>query len=109
MIPVTTFAFFQILQDSVSINGQVISGTSCQAMMDTGTTDIYLPVAVADAMMAPLNGRRTSSGSYIVPRASITPNTKVALNYGGQTFEINWLDLINGFTVSHRLQALKQY
>jgi hypothetical protein len=84
--------------DGIALNGQNISGTSTPAIIDTGTSDLVLPPAVAAAMMAPINAQLQSDGSYSVSVASLTSYPNFSLVFGGQAFTINPLDLVAGFT-----------
>jgi hypothetical protein len=92
--------------DGISLNGRSLPGTATAAMIDTGTTDLYLPPSVAQAMMEPLNGQLQRDGSYVAPTASITDNLTFSLIFAGQAFDINYLDIINGFTDSSRQHVL---
>jgi hypothetical protein len=98
-VPITLFAFYEVQLDSISYDGAVITGTSTLAMMDTGTTDIYLPTAVADAMMDKVSGRRQRDGSFLVPASAITTTTQFAFTFSGNTYTVNILDLIDGYNV----------
>jgi hypothetical protein len=69
------------------------------AIVDTGTTALYLPVAVASAMMSTINGQQLSDGSYIAPVRSLTTATSFSFNFNGGSISINPLDLIAGYAV----------
>lgn len=98
-MPLSTFAFWQVPLDGITLNGKTIAGTSTQVILDTGTTITYLPPDVADAMLAPIGATRLSDGSYTAPVANVNTNTRFGVTIGGQTFEMNPLDLVNAFTV----------
>ena len=99
MVPLSKFAFWQVALDSITLNGKAIAGTSGQVILDTGTTMTYLPQDIADAMLAPIGATRLSDGSYTAPASAITGSTKFGFTIGGQSFEVNPLDLVNAFTV----------
>jgi hypothetical protein len=99
-VPITLFAFYEVQMNSISYNGQSISQTSTQAMLDTGTTDIYLPTTVADAMMGKINGVRQSDGSYLVPASALDTTTTFAFTFSGNAITLDILDLIDGYSVS---------
>jgi cathepsin D len=99
-VPITLFAFFEVQMNSISYNGQTISQTSTQAMLDTGTTDIYLPTTVADAMMGKIHGVRQSDGSYLVPASALDTTTTFAFTFSGNVITLDVLDLIDGYSVS---------
>jgi hypothetical protein len=99
-VPITLFAFFEVQMNSISYNGQTISQTSTQAMLDTGTTDIYLPTTVADAMMGKINGVRQRDGSYLVPASALDSTTTFAFTFSGNVITLDVLDLIDGYSVS---------
>lgn len=82
----------------IALNGQIISGTSTPAIIDTGTSDLVLPPTVAAAMMASINAQLQSDGSYSVSVASLTSYPNFSLVFGGQAFTINPLDLVAGYT-----------
>jgi hypothetical protein len=98
-VPITLFAFYEIQMNSISYNGQTISQTSTQVMLDTGTTDIYLPTTVADAMMGKINGVRQSDGSYLVPASTLDTTTTFAFTFSGNAITLDILDLIDGYSV----------
>lgn len=99
MVPLSTFAFWQVPLDSITLNGKAIPGTSTEIILDTGTTITYLPPSVADAMLAPIGATRLADGSYTVPVANVDMNTRFGFTLGGKVFEMNALDLVNAFTV----------
>lgn len=94
------FYFYEVPLNGIYYNGANVSGTYTQCIIDTGTTALYLPTKVADNMMAKVNGRRQSDGSYIVPASSIQSSTSFGVSLGGTVFNISMLDLIDGYTVS---------
>ena len=74
------------------------------AIVDTGTTALYLPVAVANAMVQSVNGRQLSDGSYVVPVGELSTSTQFAFNFNGGTINVDILDLIAGYAVCFELQ-----
>lgn len=98
--PINLFYFYEVPLNGIYYNGGNISGTYTQCIIDTGTTAMYLPTTVADNMMAKVNGRRQSDGSYVVPASNIQSSTTFGVSLGGTVFNISMLDLIDGYTVS---------
>lgn len=64
---------------------------------------MILPTRVAAAMMAPVGGQLQRDGSYVVPVANINSSTQFTVNFSQGSININTLDLIAGYAVSHFL------
>lgn len=91
-IPVGSKGYWSIPMDGINVNGAIVGGTKTAAAIDTGTTLIYVPVAVADAFYGPLGGKANgNNGGYTVPCASTLRS--VGLVFGGVNFLIPLADL----------------
>ncbi|SGZ00133.1 BQ5605_C034g11326 [Microbotryum silenes-dioicae] len=90
--------YWQVPSDGIAVNGAVVSGTSMQVAVDTGTTLIYVPVAVADKLYTSLNAKKYADGSYTVPCAAAFQT--LGLSFGGKIYNIPLADLFLGYADS---------
>ena len=93
-LPVTSKGYWQIELAGADVDGTKISKAG-QAAIDTGTTLIIAPPAIAKAIYAKIPGAKLAhslgDGFYSFP-CSTSPKPAVSLNFGGRLFEINSLD-----------------
>jgi len=105
-IPVTQPGYWQVAIDGVSVNnGAVISSTSGQAAIDTGTTLIIAPTAAATSIFLQIPGAvplPLVGGSFTYYAYPCTFKGNVSLVFGGKDFSLNPLDFNFG-TVSSAL------
>lgn len=77
---------------TVSIDGQDLGLAGRTGILDTGTTLIVAPANDAEALHAMIPGSQSDGqGGFTIP---CTTNTVVSLNFGGQAFDINPVDLL---------------
>lgn len=89
---VNTEGFWEGAMTAVTSNGQDLGLTGRTAILDTGTTLIIAPPSDAEAVHATITGAQSDGqGGFTIP---CTSNTSVALTFGGQSFEINPLDML---------------
>ncbi|KAL8283285.1 hypothetical protein RQP46_005695 [Phenoliferia psychrophenolica] len=103
--PVTTEGYWQVAATDSLVNGVVVPGTSFGAAIDTGTSLIYVPKAVAAALYAAVPGSVVDTADsfggdltyFTVPCES---NTTFALTFAGieGSFPINFLNFNLGKT-----------
>ncbi|BGP00205.1 Cathepsin D [Rhodotorula toruloides ATCC 204091] len=96
-VPVSAQSYWEIPADGISVDGQVVSGTKMSAAIDTGTTLIYVPTAVANALYSKIGGKAVSGGGgqYHVPCVSTFGS--IGLSFGGQTYNIPLADVFLGY------------
>jgi hypothetical protein len=83
--------FWAAKMDAVTVNGQSVQARTLNAILDTGTTLIIAPQADANAIHAAIPGAQPDGqGGFTIP---CTTNAKVALVFGGTSFEIDGRDL----------------
>ncbi|SCV69993.1 BQ2448_1387 [Microbotryum intermedium] len=90
--------YWQVPSDGIAVNGVVVSGTSMQAAIDTGTTLIYVPTAVADKLYTSLGAKKYADGSYTVPCAATFQT--LGLSFGGKIYNVPLADLFLGYADS---------
>lgn len=92
--PVTSKGYWQIALHGSDVGGAKV-GSAGQAAIDTGTTLIIAPPAVAKAIYAKIPGAKPApsqgDGFYSFP-CSTNPKPAVSLNFGGQLYGIDPLD-----------------
>ncbi|KAJ5884359.1 hypothetical protein N7504_011931 [Penicillium tannophilum] len=92
------YDFYTINIDSVSINGETVSGSGgsdIQYIVDSGTTLNYYPTSVADAVNAAFSPAAVYSddeGAYVVDCDATPPTHTITI--AGTAFTINPLDMI---------------
>lgn len=77
---------------TTSVGGQDLGLQGRTAILDTGTTLIIAPAKDAAAIHAAIPGSQSDGqGGFTIP---CTTNTVVSMNFGGQAFDINPVDLL---------------
>ncbi|BGP25332.1 cathepsin D [Rhodotorula toruloides] len=96
-VPVSAQSYWEIPADGISVDGQLVSGTKMSAAIDTGTTLIYVPTAVANALYSKIGGKAVAGGGgqYHVPCVSTFGS--IGLSFGGQTYNIPLADVFLGY------------
>lgn len=79
---------FDITVQGISINNgssySTVSSDQTLALLDSGTTLMYLPTDLADEVAHSLGGQFSSStGYYLIPKPSDNDNTKITFDFGG--------------------------
>ncbi|BGP16921.1 hypothetical protein JCM10213_007366 [Rhodosporidiobolus nylandii] len=98
-VPVASQSYWSVNADGIAVNGAVVSGTSMLAAIDSGTTLIYVPTAVAKALYSQIGGTPSgSAGEYHVPCASTF--TTIGLTFNGVTYNIPLQDMFLGYASS---------
>ncbi|EFP78010.2 uncharacterized protein PGTG_03966, partial [Puccinia graminis f. sp. tritici CRL 75-36-700-3] len=83
-------SYWLIAMDSVSINGQVLTGSQSNAVaIDTGTSLIGAPTAIVAAVYAQIPGARAATGSYQgYYQFPCSANPVLTLTFGGKQYSI---------------------
>ena len=76
---------------SISIDGKDLGLQGRTAILDTGTTLLYVPSADAEAIHARIPGSKSCDGHFTIP---CTSTSVVSLTFGGRAFDINPVDLL---------------
>ena len=77
---------------AVSVGGQDLGLSGRTAILDTGTTLIVAPTADAAALHKKIPGSKSDGqGGFVIP---CTNNAVVSLAFGGQSFDINPVDML---------------
>ena len=93
----TSYTFYTITVDGFTVGGasSAVNGTAPQMIIDSGTTQNYVPENVADAVnyaFDPPPFYKDSSGDYIISCTSKPPTFGVVI--GGKTFTVDPKDMI---------------
>ncbi|BGP49198.1 hypothetical protein JCM10450v2_005081 [Rhodotorula kratochvilovae] len=102
-MPVKSEGFWAVDMDGIEVNGTIVEGTAVRAAIDSGTTLIQVPPAVARAFYASIPSSTPSTsipGSYIVPCR--TRFASLALVFGGVRYEIPARDLLRAISSDGR-------
>ncbi|KAK4051391.1 hypothetical protein OIV83_002875 [Microbotryomycetes sp. JL201] len=94
-VKVSNPGYWEVPSDGVAIDGDVLSGTSFSAAIDTGTTLIYIPRSAAQAMYSKIGGKERGNGEWTVPCASTF--SSIALSFGGQQYQMPLADVFLGY------------
>jgi len=101
--PVSVIAYWQALFDGVAVNGNLLEGTSFQGAVDTGTTLVYVPVAVGQALASALGAQSSNpssssraSGSYYALPCTQIASLQISLSFGNTLFQFSGQDLNGG-------------
>lgn len=94
--PVSSRGYWQIPLTGIALNGRTIPGTAVEAAVDTGTSLVYVPVAVATAFYNSIGGTYTTAGEWSVPCDA--PIRTVAFIFGGVSYNLDLNDLFLGYT-----------
>lgn len=98
--PVTSKTYWQTHSDGIAVNGAIVTA-GFDSAIDTGTTLIYVPTTVANALYAKIPGAGPSTadgtGAYSYPCNS---TATVAFSYSGTQFVMDARDLNEGTSAS---------
>lgn len=87
--------------DDVTYNGNSLQISSVGANIDTGTTNILMPVRAANAIYAQIPGSTTNGkGIYLYPCATVV---RISLSFGGVLYPILPADFNLGYATSDGL------
>ncbi|GBC08644.1 hypothetical protein RclHR1_08280012 [Rhizophagus clarus] len=94
--------FWQITLGGAQVDGNDISVSGGDAIIDTGTTLVIIPTADADAIHNAIPGSKKQGQNYLIPSDT---KAVVSFSFGGVTYQISPEDLIvddagNGLSVS---------
>lgn len=83
-------SYWLIAMDSVSINGQVLTGSQSNAVaIDTGTSLIGAPTSIVSAVYAQITGAKAASGSYQgYYEFPCSANPVLTLTFGGKAYSL---------------------
>ncbi|GAA5861996.1 hypothetical protein JCM5353_000387, partial [Sporobolomyces roseus] len=93
-VPVSSKGYWSVKSDGIAVDGNIISGTSMTAAIDTGTSLIYVPNSVADALYSSIGGRQVGSEWHVPCAASFG---SFAFSFGGVQYKIPLSDLYLGY------------
>jgi len=103
--PVTLEGYWEVESQGLVLNGQVVSGTSSPAAIDTGTSLWYVPTSVAQAFYTQLQGQSYGSqGYWSIP--CNTPTFTFGAQFNGRQFEVDLGDMLLGYADSSREQCV---
>ncbi|KAI0066077.1 acid protease [Artomyces pyxidatus] len=103
-VPVNTRAYWSVAMDGAIANGRM-ARTNIFAAIDTGTTFIYLPDALATQFYALIPGaKRVNSAPYFTYPCS--DHLTVELSFGGHRFQINMADFNLGPSSSSSVECV---
>ncbi|KZV96822.1 peptidase A1 [Exidia glandulosa HHB12029] len=94
-LPVTSKTYWTVSMTGALVNGRAVPATTTIfAAIDTGTTLIYVPAALAKSIYAQIPGSQMmSSGYYRVPCSNLNSNSlRVSLMFNGSPFSIDMRD-----------------
>jgi hypothetical protein len=92
MANVSPEGFWEASIDTVSLNGQDLNLNNRTAILDTGTTLLFVPQADAQVIHQAIPGAADGgNGTFILP---CTTTASLALTFGGQSFAIDSRDII---------------
>jgi len=90
----STNGFWQIGNFSATVNGQIVTSSGYETVIDTGTTAIITPPADAQAFYAQIPGSQpltgANAGMYTYPCSSVPT---VTFNWGGQDWTVSSANL----------------
>ncbi|KAI1849147.1 hypothetical protein JX265_012780 [Neoarthrinium moseri] len=94
-VPVSSQTYWQVALDGVKVGGKKVAGTAGQAAIDTGTTILLAPTAVAKAVFDAIPGSigLNLAGEHIYLYPCNTAVTNIPkITFAGQDLAINPLD-----------------
>jgi hypothetical protein len=103
--PVTYEGYWEVESQGLAVNGQVVSGTSSKAAIDTGTSLWYVPTSVAQAFYAQFNGQSYGSQGYWSIPCSTETFTFAAV-FNNVQFEVELGDMLLGYADQSREQCV---
>jgi len=92
-VPVSSKGYWSVKSEGIAVDGNIISGTSMTAAIDTGTSLIYVPYSVADALYASIGGKQVGNEWHVPCVASFG---SFAFSFGGVQYKIPLSDLYLG-------------
>ncbi|KAI7872643.1 aspartic peptidase domain-containing protein [Spinellus fusiger] len=95
-VPVTTQGYWQVSLSNVLVNGQPLMSTPVAAIVDTGTTEIIIPVDLCNGIHKGIRGAIFDNlYGWLIPCDKKDDSTNIQFNMGGHDF---------GFSVSNILR-----
>ncbi|XP_069495764.1 pepsin A-like [Ambystoma mexicanum] len=103
--PVDYQEFFQIAMDRVTIDGQVVACFGgCQAIVDTGTSQIIAPGASFDAILKVIGATLSSYGEYVVNCSTLGSLPSIVYTINGVNYPLAETAYINQESCVFRFQ-----
>uniref|UniRef100_A0A6Q2Z9Q2 pepsin A n=1 Tax=Esox lucius TaxID=8010 RepID=A0A6Q2Z9Q2_ESOLU len=88
-IPLSSELYWQITVDSVTVNGQIVACSGgCQAIVDTGTSNIVGPQGDIDRIAGAV-GSYSANGDNVVNCNSVNSMPSIVFNINGQAFTLS--------------------
>ncbi|KAF8068993.1 aspartic peptidase domain-containing protein [Lyophyllum atratum] len=102
-VPVRRKAYWEVELEKVSLDGISYRLNNTGAAIDTGTSLIVLPTAIAAVFNAKIGVMRDLNGDYTVPCSKISKLPVLTLHLGGKPYHLRGSDYIlnlNGICIS---------
>ncbi|GAA5952808.1 hypothetical protein JCM3765_002971 [Sporobolomyces pararoseus] len=93
-VPVSSRGYWSVKSDGIAIDGSVISGTSMTSAIDSGTSLIYVPTAVAQALYSSIGGKQVGNDWHV---PCVAHFSTFAFSFGGIQYKIPLSDLFLGY------------
>lgn len=94
-VPVTQLIWWTVAMDGISYNGKVVASTNVgSAVIDSGTSFLYVPTSAAQAFATAIGATLQDGGYMTIPVGSISGSTSIGLSFGGTVYNINPEDLV---------------
>ncbi|KAE8591647.1 hypothetical protein XENTR_v10018524 [Xenopus tropicalis] len=88
-VPLTAETYWQIILDSISINGQVIAcSQSCQAIVDTGTSLMTGPTTPIANIQYYIGASQDSNGQYVINCNNISNMPTIVFTINGVQYPL---------------------
>jgi len=93
-VPVTRKGYWEVALDSVSFGGEKMDIPKTGAAIDTGSSLLVIPSAMADMINQFIGAKKGFGGQYTLDCAKVPELPKLTLNFGGKPFTLEGSDYI---------------
>lgn len=93
-VPVSSRGYWSVQSDGIAVDGNIISGTSMTSAIDSGTSLIYVPTAVARALYTSIGGKQVGNDWHV---PCVAQFSSFAFSFGGTQYKIPLSDLFLGY------------
>ena len=93
-VPVSSRGYWSVKSDGIAVDGSVVSGTNMVAAIDSGTSLIYVPTSVAQALYSSIGGKQVGNDWHVPCVAGFST---FAFSFGGVQYKIPLSDLFLGY------------
>ncbi|GAA6010407.1 hypothetical protein JCM11491_006308 [Sporobolomyces phaffii] len=93
-VPVSSQGYWSVKSEGIAVDGNIVSNTGMTAAIDSGTSLIYVPTAVAQALYTSIGGKQVGNDWHV---PCVAQFSSFAFSFGGVQYKIPLADLFLGY------------